>query len=81
MLAAGQELSTFDGFWMQRCGLNKGANIAHTHRNVLSTLSLLQGFDQVDMRNLAGVEFLSKVGLDAARGSTQEPKAAELRGP
>ena len=77
---AGQELATFDGFWSQRSGIAKGSALAHSHRNILTALSLFQSYDQLDLHNVAGLEFLSRWCLMIHAAVRRNAKAPSFQG-
>ena len=78
--ASGQELSTYDGFWISRCGLNKDGALAISHRNIMSALYLMQSCDQYDLLNTAAGEFLRRWALMIQTAVRRNPKAPNFDG-
>ena len=76
----GHELATYDGFWTARCGISKGSAVAIAHRNVFVALGLLQSYDQVDLANLAGAEYLCRWILQIQTAVRRNSKVPSFEG-
>lgn len=70
----------YDFFWAQQNGAVRTSAVALSHMHVMATLSLLQSYDQVDMTNLAGVEYLGRWALMIQAAVRKNPKSPSFQG-
>ena len=77
---SGQELSTYDLFWSSRSGIVKQPAVAITHRNIFAVLHLLQSYDQIDLLNMAGADYLARWALMIQAATKKSPKAPVFAG-
>lgn len=77
---SGHELATYDLFWAQQSGAICASAVALSHKHIMAVLSLLQSYDQVDMTNLAGVEYLGCWALMIQAAVRKSPKTPSFQG-
>lgn len=77
---SGHELATYDLFWAQQSGAIRASAVALSHKHVMAVLSLLQSYDQVDMTNLAGVEYFGPWALMIQAAVRKSPKSPSFQG-
>lgn len=80
VLKSGNELSTYDMFWSAKSGIAKQSAVAQAHRNIFAALYLFQSYDQYDMLNSAGVEFLVRWALMIQTATRKNPKVPNFHG-
>jgi hypothetical protein len=78
--ASGKELIPYDEHWASNSGIHPGSAIRHEHRTIFHTFALLQSWDQVDLANLAGAEYLARRGIQIQRAVRNNPKAPSFVG-
>ena len=78
--ASGRELIAYDEHWAANSGISPQSSIRHEHRTIFHTLAMLQSWNQVDIPNLAGCEYLCRRAVQIQRAVRVNPRAPSFIG-
>jgi hypothetical protein len=77
---SGRELIAYDEHWAVNSGIAPGSSIRHEHKTIFHTLALLGSWDQVDIPNLAGGEYLCRRAVQIQRAVRVNPRSPSFVG-
>jgi hypothetical protein len=78
--STGLELNTYHDKWQAKSGIHVDSAICWEHKILFMALALLINFDQVDVSNLAGAEFMCRRILMIQKAVKMNPKCPAFGG-
>jgi len=80
ILGLGLVLTTYSPYWAREAGIHLEATLAWEHKIICHALSLVLGYDGLDISNLASAEYLSRRLIQIERAVRVDPKAPSFVG-
>eukprot|EP00974_Lingulodinium_polyedra_P129585 11210620-Lingulodinium_polyedra.AAC.1 len=78
--STGREVWTFYDMRMATSCLRPDSNVAWEHKNLLTSLAMMVGHDQLDVTNVASAEFLARRFVMLERAVRANPRAPNFAG-
>ena len=77
---SGKELIPYDEEWATKSGVHPNSAVRNEHRTIFHAFALFQSWDQVDLPNTAGGEYLARRVIQIQRAVKVNPKQPNFTG-
>ncbi len=78
--SSNHELIAYDDYWSKNSGISQQSAIRCEHRSIFHALGLFQSWDQIDLPNTAGGEYLCRRAVQIQRAVRVNPRAPSFLG-